>query len=156
MKIRRFELLAHLNFLINYPNAIDFIQRYLNPLRIKEKSILNHGCRPYLDMHKALCKVCEALTIANHPRTDELFQLAIESANQLKGAANRKIKAVLVLAEAMAVKNPSEAFNMMQHAIDILMTMKSLKKDVWFLFEINRTSEKILDQVRKQLHNGVY
>ncbi len=141
----------------NYPNTIGFIQRYLNPLdplRIKENLNLKLYVRSkfYLQMHGALCNVCKALAIANHSRTDELFQLAIESANQIK-VSKRKIQAFHALAEAMAVKNPSEAFNMMQHAIDILMTMKSLKKDVCFLFEINKTFGKILSQVGKQLHN---
>ncbi len=158
MQIQGFESLVLLMISINHPDAIDFVQRYLNPLRIKEKFDvpLCYRREIHVYMHKALCKVCEALAIANHPRTDELFQLAIESANQLEGATKHKFQAFHALAEAMAVKNPSEAFNMMQHAIDILMTMKSLKNDYWVLSDINRSFEKILSQVGKQLHNGVY
>ena len=93
---------------INHPDVIDFIHRYLNPRRVKEKLNL----KLYDSRQIALCNVCEALAMSNHPKTDELFQLAIESANQLEGATKHKFQAFQALAEAMAVKNPSEAFNL--------------------------------------------
>ena len=129
-----------------------------------------HGDKSfYLLKTYALIKMSKALAMANHQRTDEFFQSAIESANQMKDAES-KIFIFCKLSEAKAVKNPSEAFNMMQHTINILEntlstnfsqrllqklfpnhTQISLKQEP-LLKNIAWTFAKILSQVADQLH----
>ena len=153
---------------VNLPKAIELFDRYRYQLGDRDRYQLDDE---NFVKHHALCKMYQALAKVNHQRTDEFFKSAIESANQMRGVKNKFI-AFCKLAEAMAVKDPSEAFNMMQHTINILVNpfptnflqrifqtlfaepeqIPQMKHDFFVLKNIACTFAEILSQVGDQLH----